>query len=958
MSLPRFSVQNTVLVNMMMLVLLAAGGICALKLVREMFPESRPDRIMTRAIYLGVQPEEIEKAVTIKIEEKIRDIEGVEKVDSKISEGVSVTIATLLNEVDDVDSVLQEIKNDVDSIEDLPDDLDNITFELLTPRLPVISVAIFGDGEEADRKRAARSLQEELRKLPGVSDVEISGTRDDEISVEVRPERLLEYDITFDEVAAAIRNSNLDVSGGSLKGARSNVSVRTLGEKQRGVDLEELAVRSEPDGRKIVLSNVAEIRDGFIESDLESLFNGKTAVNCVVYKTPSQDAIDISTLVKAYVAGKQGEEFDAHGFTAASNQPWYVRPFSLASAGLSWVSMKIGGRPDPMVYYELSRQSGFDHNFEVALHTDLARFVEGRLDLLLRNGKTGLILVLLSLNLFLNWRVAFWAAIGLPVSFLGAFLVMWMLGATINLLSMFGLIIVLGIIVDDAIVIGENIYRHVEEGMSPAKAAIHGAEGVMWPVTVAVLTTIAAFSPMFFIRGQIGDLMGQLPIVVLAALSVSLIEALVILPAHLAHLPSKKKRRDRAAGIKRFRTLRYGLGRLRLFRDQFVSNVLTTWYERLLRVALSWRYVTVAVAVATLMMSFGLLAGGIVERVFVQKMDSETLICGVEMPVGSTAGAVKRPLKRLSDLAVSLPEVANVQMFVARQYDIAGAGATGMDDQSHLGQLVIELRAADERDRDQQRSSEQLLVLLREESGKLPGVNSVTWDAMHGGPGGKDIHIRVSGGGIDELLDVSEELKAELGGYEGVFDLDDDFDKGKREVRLTLRESARPTGITVGVLGHHVRSAIYGREARRVTRNRESVKIMVRYPEVFRRNIYHLESMWIPVATRELRRGWIPLGEVADFSEAESYSTIYRSQQERAVTVYGDVDENVASTFEILANIRQKFDSDIRPRHPGTQIEFLGSFEEQTKAFGGLKLAFPVALLIIYMLLAGLFRWW
>jgi multidrug efflux pump subunit AcrB len=337
-------------------------------------------------------------------------------------------------------------------------------------------------------------------------------------------------------------------------------------------------------------------------------------------------------------------------------------------------------------------------------------------------------------------------------------------------------------------------------------------------------------------------------------------------------------------------------------------------------------------------------------------MDSESLICMIEMPVGTSSDNVKQALEDLEQAAVSMPEVSNVQTFVGRQYDIAGVGAMGTNDQSHLGQLVIELEAAETREQGDLRSSEELLVVFRKVSETLAGVNSVTWDAMQGGPGGKDIHIKISGAQFDEIVQVSKKLKKKLMTYEGVFDLDDDSDQGKREVRLTLRDSARDTGITVGALGAHVRSALYGRESRRLTRNREDVKIMVRYPERFRKNVYNLESMWIPTGTVQGQREWMPLGEIAKLTEGAAYTTIHRSQQERSLTIYGAVDSEVGETEKILAGLRQYFDDEVVLAHPAVQLEFLGSFEERTKAFRGLFVALPVALLMIYMLLAGLFR--
>ena len=773
-----------------------------------------------------MQPAEIERAITIKVEEAVRDIEGVEKIESTVSDSITSTVLSLYNDVDDVDLVLQEVKVEVDAIQDLPADAEKSTIRKLEPRLPVIAVALYGEGDESSRKRAARELRDDLLLLPGISDVQISGVRDDEISVEIRPDKLLEYNVTFDEIAEAIRQKNLDISGGELESDRTLMSIRTLGERTRGVDLENIVIRSQPGGRNVFLSDVAVIRDEFIDSDLEAFFNGYPAANCTVFKTPSQDAIQIAQLVKGYVAGKQNAPFDPDGIRAAHEQPWYWRPFSIVDAYVSREITSSLGRPDPIGVYEEARLTPLTHGFELTLHSDLSRFIEGRLNLMLRNGKTGLLLVLVSLVLFLNWRVAFWAAIGLPVSFLGTMIVMWAFGASLNLISLMGLILVLGIIVDDAIIIGENIFRHIENGLPPKEAAVKGAEEVMWPVTIAIMTTIAAFSPLLFFQGQIGDFMKVLPVVVVAALTVSLFEAMLILPAHLSKMPPDaaihKPVSDKHGWLRRV------LSRLDAMRQSFLDALIHRFYDRLLRVFLRWRYVTVAVAASTVIAFFGLIAGGIVETVLIQKMDSETVIAALEMPVGTPAAKTKAQMTALSDAAMQNPEIKAVQSIVGVQYDFTGAGAIGVTMQPHLGQLVVELYQADEREH----SSEQIVAQLREESRKLSGVNSVTWEAISGGPGGNDIEVQVTGDNFDDILEVAEILKARFDMLAGVYGLDDNHEEGKREVRVELKEAARSTGITVASLGNQVRSAFYGREAKRVTRNREDVRIMVRYPRL------------------------------------------------------------------------------------------------------------------------------
>lgn len=940
MSIPSFSVRNAVLVNMLMLVILVAGVVFAITLQREMFPESRPDKLMVAAVYPGVQPEDIEKSVTIKIEEAIRGLEGIEEVESQVAEGVSFTTLTMAQSVNDVDTMLQEVRNEVDSIQDMPDGVEKISLRKVEPRLPVISIAVYGDSDEASLKQTARALRDDMLKLPGISRVEINGIRDDEIYVDVRPDKLLEYDITFEEIAAAIRSENLDVSGGQLRGSRNSVAVRTLGEEQEAANLEDIVVRSLPDGRRILLSDVADLSDGFVDSDLEALFNGKAAVNCVIFNSHDEDAVQISSVVKTYVAARSGQPYTGPGED-------YSKLLSVA------------GRPDLYQVYQKARLNPFPQAYTFRLHTDIARFVEGRLDLMTRNGGWGLILVLISLNLFLNWRVALWAAVGLVVSFMGTFAVMWALGATVNLLSMFGLIVVLGIIVDDAIVIGENIYRHVEEGMAPMEAAVRGAEEVMWPVIVAVSTTIGAFAPLFFIQGQIGDFMAQLPLVVIAALSISLVEALIILPAHLRHLPPVKKSDSESE------TQTSGL--VEKSKDGFMKHFLMAPYEKLLLLCLRWRYVTVATVTGACLIAGGMLVGGVVKSQFIQDMDSESLICALEMPIGTSTERLKEELQKLTNHIVDeqhFPEVVNVQTIAGRQYDVTGAGSVGFDDQSHLGQLIIEICPAEERTR----SSKQLVNALRKFSEtQLSGINSVRWEAMNGGPGGNDIEISVSGVANDQLPAVIDEIKDIAGEIQGVYDLDDNLDIGKKELRLSVRDSAGATGMTVGQLGLHVRGALFGQEARRISRNREDVRIMVRYPESFRESPWNVESMWIPGGSRqslpeqgsEIRpqRAWIPISEVAEVESGIGYSTITRYQQTRSAKVIGAVDDAIVpSTATVIEEIRNRAETDILPRYPGLEIKYLGQAEEMRKSFSSLKMAFPIAFLIIYGMLAGLFK--
>ncbi|MEI8380228.1 MAG: efflux RND transporter permease subunit [Planctomycetota bacterium] len=958
MSLPRFSVQNPVLVNLLMLVIIAAGMICALTLTREMFPESRPEKLLITTIYPGVSPQEIEKVLTIKIEEAVRDVEGVDKVDSTVIEGMSATRLSLLPGIRNVDRVLQEVKAEIDAIEDLPVDAEKTTVKKLEPKLPVIGVAIYGPGSDADRKRAARALRDELLLLPGVSDVVMSGAKEDEISVEIRPAKLMEYDITFDEVAAAIRQANLDVTGGQIDASRSSLSIRTLGEEQRGVDLNKIIVRSFPDGRTVYLSDVADVRDAFVDIDQEGYFNGEPGINCVVYQNNGQDAIRISQLVKAYVLAKKGLPFDPHGFEAASLHVWYWRPFAIIWAHASRLANSAIGHPDPEYYYQQSLSKPFDHKFSVALHTDLARFVEGRIDLMVDNGLQGLFLILLTLVVFLDHRVAFWAATGLPVTFLGTFLMMSLMGVSLNLVSLMGLIIVLSIDVDEAIVMGENVYRHMEEGLTSEAAAITGSEEVMWPVVTMTGTTIGAFVPLLFIKGQLGDFLKELPMVCIAAMSMSMLEALVILPAHLGHLKTKARRSKDSdstpasvavAPLSRWRQF---WGRVVSTKDAVLSTAVDVWYDRLIRLMLTWRYVTLAAAVATLSIAVGLVQGGIVPFVPVPKMDSETLVGSLEMSIGTPAELTKSRLKQLSDHLVSLPEVVNVQMYVGIQVDIAGEGAVGQNLGSHLGQLIVELKEAHKRTR----TSEAILIELRQEAERLSGVNAVTWSSLNGGPAGRALELKVTADRFDDSLAAAKAVREKLATYDGVFDIDDNVNARLREVQLRLHETARPTGITVATLGQEVRNAFFGREARRISRNREDVKIMVRYPKIYRQDDSMLETMWIPSpAGATGRHRWVPLREVAELTEDRAHDSIQRSEHRRAISIYADVDD-LHNDNEIAANVQQWIDTDLRKSNPDVRVEMRGKTLENKKFMDSMVIAFPVSLAIIYVLLTALFR--
>jgi len=925
-SLPKFSVDNPVLVGVLMTTILVGGVFSALTLVRELLPETRPDAVMIVTPYPGATPVEVEKGISKKIEEEIKDIEHIEKVETRITEGLSTILVKMTSDAKDIDLVVNDFKAVVDAIprDELPADAEETTVAKFEPRLPVISVAIYGDVPEDKLKEAGRRLEDDLQLLPGISNVVLSGIRKGELTVEVQPEKLIEYSTSLWQIRQAIAQSNLDLPGGQLKTAEQNVAVRTLGETDQADLIADTIVRTTPDGQIVRVSDLGRVIDGFEDSDIRGRFNGKPAVDVTVYKTTEQDAIDISAKIRAFVAGKQHEPMQ-----------WDM---------LTRIKSLFGVETEPQRIYHKAWLDPYLGGLEYETHTNLARFIEQRLDLLTRNGIWGLTLVFISLLIFLNWRIAFWVMMGLVVSLCGAVLLMAILGETLSLITMFGLIIVLGLIVDDAIVVGENVYARVERGEEPKLAAVRGTEEVTWPVIVAVLTTIAAFIPLRLIEGRFGDFMGVLPVVVGCALAISLIESLSILPSHLAE-SLRSVHRDLSLEPPRHWFAKVA-GPIRKAQLHFVHDIMGARYQRFLHKAIEYRYVTVTAGVASLIVAVGIVAGGRVPFVFIQKMDSETIIVNIEMPVGTPIDQTESVIRIIEQEAMALPdEVKTVYALAGGQVNLE---ENTLSSRSHMGQLIIEITEVDRRDR----TSEEIIAELRKTSNNIPGVNAIQYLTMQGGPGGSEIELEITGQSMAQLQDATHRLKEELSGYSGVYDIADDFEEGRREAQVELRDSARPLGLTTQMLGTEVRGAFYGLDARTLQREHEDVDIRIRFPEDRRSHIYELESMRIAAPTGQL----IPFSEVATLVDGRGYSAIRRVDYRRAVVVTADVDQSIANAEDINNTLAATIMPELERSSPGLHIDFAGNKLETMKSFGSLKRDFFIAILIIYVLLTALFK--
>ncbi len=889
MNLPRFSVNNPVAINLAMWAVLIGGLIAWNSMVREFFPRMEAEQVLITVPYPGATPEEIERSVTRLIEREIQNVADVEEIEGKVFEGVTILTAQLEQDADR-DRVLNDIRSEIDKvIPNLPDAAEEPEVVELRPYLPTIAVVLSGEVPESQLHDAVLEVKEDLLDLPNVTELVITGFRKREIAIEIVPEKLDEYGLTFEQVGRAVSALNRDIPGGQLKGAQANVRVRTMGEEQLPHEIEKKIILTTPEGTAIRVGDVARVMPTFEDKTEKGRFQGKSAAQIFVFKTPEQDAIQISEAVRAYVKEKQAV---------------------------------IGGA------------------VKLDVTTDLSRFIEGRLELMVRNARAGLLLLLLALAIFLELRVALWVAVGLAVAFMGTFIVMFLFGMSINLISLFGLIVVLGLMVDDAIVIGENIFRKQREGMPPKQAAEDGAGKVALPVVAAVMTTICAFLPLAFIEGRMGTFLQVMPMVVIAALAVSLFEGFLILPGHLAHKP---KPHPKPGPVRRF------LRRMSNFRHHVFENVLPGILERQLRFLLRWRYATAALAGAMLPVVFGLIAGGVVPFVFLPDTDAETITADLEMAAGTPEEETAEVLAQVSALARSKGEVKSTFAVIGASF--GDRGRITASDPAVMGQVTIEMVAADQREAKGLRKSQDVLTELRKESANLPGVRRLSFEARSGGPGGPDIEIRVRGDDLDMLQKAVVRVREHVAGYDGIEEMYDDLELGKLEARMRLREDARLIGLTTADVALQLRHALFGFEVQDLQIGDDEVTVRVVLPESERRTLEDLGRLRIeaPSGAR------VPLAEAATFDTERGYASLQRVDGKRAVTIKAQVDGEKANAAQITAEIGAAM-KDIGKDFPGVSLSFEGQRKETSESMGSLRYLFPIALLLIYAIIAVLFK--
>ncbi|HAK56310.1 MAG: efflux RND transporter permease subunit [Vicinamibacterales bacterium] len=883
--------HNSVAANLLMVLIVAGGLFTAVTIKREVFPEFSLDMITVQVPYRGAAPEEVEEGVCVRVEEAIQGLDGIKRITSTASEG-SGMVTIELEAGADVREVLDDVKSRVDAIETFPEETEKPIIQEITNRQQVINVAVHGQLDEVSLKSLAEQVRDDLSALPEITQVELANARPYEISIEVSEMLLRRHGLTFDEVAQAVRRSSLDLPGGSVKTEGGEFLLRTKGQAYRGHEFESLVLITRSDGSHLALGDVATIVDGFEDTDQASRFEGDPALVIQVYRTGEQSAIDVSDAVHAYVE------------TASARMP----------AGVSLTTLG-----------------------------DQASVLKDRLNLLVRNGLTGFALVFIVLTLFLRFSLAFWVSLGIPISFLGA---LWLLpgfDVSVNMMSLFAFIVVLGIVVDDAIIVGENIYTHQQRHGDRLRGAIEGTQEVATPVIFAVLTSVAAFAPLLFVPGMMGKMMVVMPLVVIPCLLFSLVESQLILPAHLSHGTMRPPRDTWGE-------------RMRSRIDGGVKRFVDQVYRPSLEAGIRMRYLTVAVAIATLVLTAGLVGGGWVRVVFMAPVDADFLSASVTMPQGTPVEVTEAAVQHMEDAAETLR--AQVKAETGRElfkytYGLVGSGAPRLSGgmgpgaraaaASHLGGIFIELTNADERGI----GSAEVSNRWRELVGTIPDAVEVKFDAelfMAGDP----VNVQLTGADIDELRAAGDAVKARLAEYAGVYDIADSFREGKQEIKLGIEPTAEVLGLTLQDLGRQVRQAFYGEEAQRIQRGRDDVRVMVRYPESERRSVGDLENMRIRTPDGQE----VPFSQVARVEPGRGFASIKRVDRQRALNVTAAVDQAITTPGDVVADLDTRVLPELLLGFPGVRHSFEGQQTEFRDSTGGLAQGFMVALMLIYLLLA------
>ena len=881
--------RNNVAANLLMALILGAGfWSMTSRIPLEVFPSFERDIINVAFNYKGATPAEVEQAVIIRAEEAVADLEGIKSVSSTAYEGAG-RLRIEINKGLVPRDILDDVKNEIERISTFPNEVEKPNYSISEFRREVITVSVSGDLPELELRKLGERVRDDLANLEAVTFTELNGTRNYEMAIEISPKKLKQFKLSFAQIAEAIRRHSADTPAGSIKTRGGEILLRTTGLANSVEDFSNIVIVSRADGSEVTVGDLAVIKDGFEEDPRSTYFNSKPAAIIEVYRSGQQNAITVAEAVKNYV-----EEERANLPSSVSLDYW----------------------------------------------RDRSRVVKLRLNTLLKSAWQGGLLVLICLTLFLRLSVALWVCLGIPISFMGAMILMPALGVSFNVLSLFAFILVLGIVVDDAIITGENIYSQLKKGKERISAAVHGAQEVAVPVTFGLLTTIMAFIPLAYLGGRRGPLFAQLTLIIIPVLVFSWIESKLILPAHLSHI--RVNRGKKLNAWQRFQ---------RKFSDG-LERAVERVYQPVLKVALERRYVTIAIFVSISMIIGSFFLSGRYGFTFFPRIESETARATVQMQAGTPVEKTNEHIQSMSKAATILqekytdPETQN--SVIKNILSSVGWRSIGHNPQSggsaEIGQVSLELMPPEERTLDI--GTRKLVQEWRELIGSIPGAKDLNYRAEIG-RGGEPIDVELLGNNFLQMRDAALKIRQQLTQYPGLFAIKDTLEDGKTEVQLSIKPEARLLGLSASELGEQVKHAFYGAEVQRIQRNRDDVRVVLRYPKEARSSLASLNQLLIRTKAGDN----IPISHVADLKISQAASSIQRDNRMRVINISADANKQEVDLPNISADLAD-FLATLMQSYPDIRYQFSGELEEQKESFDSLKLGIIFVLFAIYALLA------
>ncbi len=882
-----FMARHPVASNLLMLVLLIGGIIFAYRIKQEVFPDLQLDIVTVQISYPGASPEEVERGITLAVEEAVSAIPGVKKVTSRSAEGGCIVFVQMLLGTD-ANRALQDVKSSVDRILTFPQEAQRPVISLLEPKRQVLSIIAYGPFEEATLRDLGEKIREDLLLLEGITSVTVRAVPRPEIAIEVPKANLRAYHLTLGDVANVIRQTSIELPGGSVKAPSGEVLLRTQERRDYASQFAGIPLLSRNDGSKVYVSDIAEVMETYKDNKEEAYFNGERAVRVDVYRIGDQGPLAISDAARGYVE-----------------------------------------RLAPMLPPGLS----------VTIWDDESQLFRDRMQLLVVNGMQGLLLVLIILGLFLEPRLAFWVALGIPVSIIGSFFFIAQSEASINMVSLFAFIITLGIVVDDGIVVGEEIYYKREQGMPALKAAILGARAISGPVLFAVLTNMASFFPLLFIPGVTGKIFLQIPSITIAVFAISLVESLYVLPSHLSHEPS-----DNWFWRQLNRPNKWFNRGLKRFKAKVYKPVATVSFHH--------PWVVISTGTALLLICLGLVTGGYISFGYLPQVDGDLVTAKAVMTYGV-------PIEKARALQESLVKHAREVIaenggdgIVKGIYSLVGADVTSGsinlpstgEPGTHLVTVQVMLGPSEER----AITGVQFADLWRDHFGQAQGLESLIFTGAAFIPAGSPIDVQLSHRDRATLEAAALEVADALRPYVGVKDVDAGVTRGKEQMTFKLTPAARSLGLTSRDLAEQVRHAFYGAEALRQQRGRDEVKVLVRLPEPERATAFTVDELVL----RSPTGAEIPLSEAAEIERGKAYIAIQRSESKRILSVKANVEEGVANAADVLAELTKTTLPAVVEKYPGLAYSFEGEQRERTESLANMYIGFACALIAIYALLA------